>query len=287
LPDPSWKPSPGAAPIAGILKLLLISVGVPFLLLSSTGPLLQNWYAHLELSAQKKAPYFLYALSNAGSLLRLLSYPLFLEPIFRLSAQSWFWGAGFGLFALCCAACAWQAYGSRIRPAEGQPMEASFASDDKEGTTPPRRWLWFTLPMLGSVMLLATTNFLTQDVAPNSITLGSAAEPLKTTEPAETTAPSPIVTPGRIRLPIAIQLPVRMRMGATSSLKSSRRTSWLPVQRNDRRATQTLDSIVTCARLRIPTSSPIQTWSPTTSRHGKEIFTLLPMAAPFPIFAPK
>jgi hypothetical protein len=96
LPGPSWKPAPGAAPIAGILKLLLISVGVPFLLLSSTGPLLQNWYAHLELSAQKKAPYFLYALSNAGSLLGLLSYPLFLEPVFRLSAQSWFWGAGFG-----------------------------------------------------------------------------------------------------------------------------------------------------------------------------------------------
>src|SRR4029077_1795011 len=68
----------------------------------------------------------------------------------------------------------------------------------------------------------------------------------KTTEPAETTAPSPIVTPARIRLPIAIQLPVRMRMGATLSLKSSRRISWLPVQRNDRRATQTLDSIVTC-----------------------------------------
>jgi hypothetical protein len=166
LPGPSWKPAPGAAPIAGILKLLLISVGVPFLLLSSTGPLLQNWYAHLELSAQKKAPYFLYALSNAGSLLGLLSYPLFLEPVFRLSAQSWFWGAGFGFFALCCAACAWQAHGSRFRPGEGEPMEESFAPKEKEATAPPRRWLWFTLPMLGSVMLLATTNFLTQDVAP-------------------------------------------------------------------------------------------------------------------------
>jgi hypothetical protein len=113
-----------------------------------------------------------------------------------------------------------------------------------------------------------------------------AGTSFKTTEPAETTAPSPIVTPGRIRLPIAIQLPVRMRMGATLSLKSSRRTSWLPVQRNDRRATQTFDSIVTCARLRIPTSSPIQTWSPTTRRHGKERFTLLPIPTPFPIFAP-
>jgi len=53
-------------------------------------------------------------------------------------------------------------------------------------------------------------------------------------------------------------------------------------QRNDRRATQTFDSIVTCPRLRIPTSSPIQTWSPTTKRHGKEIFTLLAMPTPFP-----
>ncbi|MGB9157039.1 MAG: hypothetical protein WCB20_11140, partial [Chthoniobacterales bacterium] len=102
LPGPSWKPEPGAAPIAGILKLLVVSVGVPFLLLSTTGPLLQNWYAHLDVGGQKKAPYFLYALSNAGSLLGLLSYPIFLEPQFRLKTQSWLWGVGFGLFLLSC-----------------------------------------------------------------------------------------------------------------------------------------------------------------------------------------
>jgi len=56
LPGPSWKPEPGAAPIVGILKLLVVSVGVPFLLLSTTGPLLQNWYAHLDVGGQKKAP---------------------------------------------------------------------------------------------------------------------------------------------------------------------------------------------------------------------------------------
>jgi hypothetical protein len=166
LPDPSWKPAPGAAPIAGILKLLFVSIGLPFLLLSSTGPLLQHWYAQLELGAQKKAPYFLYALSNAGSLLGLLSYPLFLEPVFRLNTQSWFWGAGFGFFALCCTACAWQAHHSKLRPQNVQSIEDSFASADQEATARPQRWLWFTLPMLGSVMLLATTNLLTQDVAP-------------------------------------------------------------------------------------------------------------------------
>lgn len=166
LPGPSWKPASGAAPILGILKLLLVSIGLPFLLLSSTGPLLQNWYAHLELGAQKKAPYFLYALSNAGSLLGLLSYPLFLEPVFRLNTQSWFWGAGFGFFALCCTACAWQAHHSKLRPQNVQSIEESFAPVDQEATASPQRWLWFTLPMLGSVMLLATTNLLTQDVAP-------------------------------------------------------------------------------------------------------------------------
>jgi hypothetical protein len=70
-----------------------------------------------------------------------LSYPLFLEPTFRLRTQSWFWGAGFGFFALCCLACAWQAHGSTLRPGENQLMEESFASDDKEATTHPRRWL--------------------------------------------------------------------------------------------------------------------------------------------------
>ena len=166
LPDPSWKPVPGAAPIAGILKLLFVSIGLPFLLLSSTGPLLQHWYAQLELGAEKKAPYFLYALSNAGSLLGLLSYPLFLERTFRLRTQSWLWGAGFGFFALCCLVCAWLAQHSSLRRQDGRLIEESFAPVDQEATARLPRWLWFTLPMLGSVMLLATTNLLTQDVAP-------------------------------------------------------------------------------------------------------------------------
>ena len=162
LPGASWKPEPGAAPIAGILKLLLVSVGVPFLLLSTTGPLLQNWYAHLDVGGQKKAPYFLYALSNAGSLLGLLSYPILLEPQLRLKTQSWFWGVGFGLFVLSCVVCAWQARAAKAQ--DVQPVAETSIENDVATSSP--RWLWFALPMLGSVMLLATTNFLTQDVAP-------------------------------------------------------------------------------------------------------------------------
>src|SRR5439155_10742840 len=92
----------------------------------------------------------------------LLSYPIFLEPQFRLKTQSWFWGVGFGLFLLSCMVCAWEARTSRaqnVQPLEETPVEQSVAA-------PSPRWLWFALPMLGSVMLLATTNFLTQDVAP-------------------------------------------------------------------------------------------------------------------------
>jgi len=164
LPNLSWKPAPGAAPILGILELLVISVGLPFLLLSSTGPLLQSWYAHLDVSERKKAPYFLYALSNAGSVLGLLSYPFFLEPTFRLKIQSWIWGVGFAVFVLSCAICAWQMHRSTAEKAH--PVEEDPVPEDGRGEAPPRRWLWFLLPMFGSVLLLATTNLLTQNVAP-------------------------------------------------------------------------------------------------------------------------
>ena len=164
LPGPSWKPAPGAAPILGIVELLLISVGLPFLLLSSTGPLLQSWYAHLDLSQHNKPPYFLYALSNAGSVLGLLSYPFLLEPTFRLRIQSWIWGGGFAVFAVSCAICAWQMRRSRTEKAH--PIEGNLSPVDATVKAPRRRWLWFFLPMSASVMLLATTNLLTQDVAP-------------------------------------------------------------------------------------------------------------------------
>ena len=166
LPDSSWKPAPDSPPIFGILKLLLVSVGLPFLLLSSTGPLLQSWYAQLDLSDKNRAPYFLYALSNAGSVLGLLSYPIVLEPAFRLRLQSQIWGTGFLLFAACCALCAWLARRSKFGSRENLPLENNLLPADANSSTASRRWLWLVLPMLGSVMLLATTNLLTQDVAP-------------------------------------------------------------------------------------------------------------------------
>src|SRR5207248_4381977 len=123
-----------------------------------------SWYAHLALRNGRKSPYFLYALSNVGSLLGLLSYPFLLEPTFRLKIQSWIWGGGFVVFAVSCAFCAW--WMRRSRGERAHPVEEDLSPAEGISEAPRRRWLWFLLPMAASIMLLATTNLLTQDVAP-------------------------------------------------------------------------------------------------------------------------
>src|SRR5207253_4772120 len=77
---------------------------------------------------------------------------------------SWIWGGGFAVFAVSCAVCAWQVHRSRAEKAH--PIEESLSPVDLTSEAPRRRWLWFFLPMSASVVLLATTNLLTQDVAP-------------------------------------------------------------------------------------------------------------------------
>src|ERR1017187_8758138 len=90
-PNVSWKPVGVAEPTLQILGLLAVTVGLPYFLLSTTGPLLQAWYAR---RFQGAMPYRLYALSNAGSMFALLSYPVLFEPAFNTHQQSsmWSWG---------------------------------------------------------------------------------------------------------------------------------------------------------------------------------------------------
>ena len=165
LPDAAWKPIPGSAPVAGILKLLALAIGVPFLLLSSTGPLLQKWYYEIRANDRSEPPYFLYALSNAGSLIGLLSYPILLEPNIGLDKQSRIWGIAFLFVLVCGGGCAWITRRSNSWPDESAIL-AGIPVDNNGPAPEPRSWIWFLLPALGSVMLLATTNLLTQDVAP-------------------------------------------------------------------------------------------------------------------------
>ncbi|HSS99647.1 MAG TPA: hypothetical protein VLK33_21575 [Terriglobales bacterium] len=165
LPPATWKPLPGSAPISTILKLLLVSIGLSFLVLSSTAPLLQRWYSDVSSRDGNDSPYFLYALSNLASLLGLVTYPVLFEPHFGLYSQSKIWGVGFILFVFGCAVCA-----LKTRSYSSSCSGISIRSDliiapvASLGTANP--WLWFALPAVGSMMLLATTNKVTQDVAP-------------------------------------------------------------------------------------------------------------------------
>ena len=102
-PGDQWRPSAGDDPVRSILILLTAKIGLPFVVLSATGPLLQRWFSlvHPGLS-----PYRLYALSNAGSLLALLAYPAVVEPRLTRAAQAAAWSIGLACFATACVACA-------------------------------------------------------------------------------------------------------------------------------------------------------------------------------------
>jgi hypothetical protein len=153
--DPAWKPSPGSDPTWRILGALAASIGLPYFLLSTTGPLLQAWFAR---SHPGVTPYRLYALSNAGSLLGLLTYPVLVEPRLTLSVQTRVWSWGMGAFLLSCLLAAWH-----------KTPRASKAGDSslKLESGPGRRQflLWLLLAFCPSLMLLALTQFVTQDVA--------------------------------------------------------------------------------------------------------------------------
>ncbi len=159
-PDAGWKLNAGGDPVWRILQLLAVSVGLPYLILSATGPLLQAWHARVRPDV---SPYPLYALSNLGSLLGLLSYPFWFDPALAADQQTQIWSWGFVLFAVGCAACGlsvWRAAATTVpRAAEGRPATSS----------PPPTWrrlgFWFALAMVPSAMLLATTNLVCTDVA--------------------------------------------------------------------------------------------------------------------------
>ena len=103
-PSEHWKPTGEENPALWIIALLAANVGLPFFILSSTGPLLQSWFSRVH---EGVSPYRLYALSNVGSLLALISYPFLVEPAFDISMQSGIWSAGFAGFAVLCLWCAY------------------------------------------------------------------------------------------------------------------------------------------------------------------------------------
>jgi SAM-dependent methyltransferase len=163
LPGMSLKPGGQENPVPAILAVLAATVGLPFFALSATAPLLQAWFSR---ASPGRSPYRLYALSNAGSLLALLSYPFLVEPLLSLRVQVRVWGIGFGIFALACGACAIRAgavpAGRPTGDGTGPAREAA-AGTRRPGIA--RRFLWLGLPASASVMLLAVTSQISQEVA--------------------------------------------------------------------------------------------------------------------------
>ncbi len=155
----------GAAhPIITVFSVLSLSIGFPFLVLSSTSPLLQVWWARME---GGKIPYRLYALSNVGSLLALALYPSVIEPRFTLHVQRVAWCWGFAVFAVLSAVLAIKTRAATAASARGQ-LDRTDGDDDFCAPRSSRRdkLLWILLPMGAAMQLSAVTSYLTANVAP-------------------------------------------------------------------------------------------------------------------------
>lgn len=159
VPTDRWKPAPEDNPVLHILLLLGSAVGLPYFALSATGPLLQAWFGRVNPSG---ALYRLYALSNVGSLLALLSYPAVIEPWLSRSVQAGFWTWGFRIFLLSMVGVA--AFVVRAGGLQRMSGGTGDAPEPSAAVARPRL-VWFGLPCLASVLLLAVTSVLCQDIA--------------------------------------------------------------------------------------------------------------------------
>ena len=188
LPSASWKPTGAADPTLRILLLLGATVGLPYFLLSSTSPLLQAWFVR---RTGNPVPYRLFALSNLGSLVGLLSFPLLVEPAIASRAQAYGWSTIYVAFVVLCVATAWVSRRAILpdgmRPIQGAsddasaesqpsvepaPADVSPAPASPPAPEPPKPpglrdyALWIALAAVASTLLVAVTTHLTQNVAP-------------------------------------------------------------------------------------------------------------------------
>jgi spermidine synthase len=156
VPAAAWQPTENEDPVFRILGLLAVTIGIPYFLLSTTGPLVQAWYARRYEGA---IPYRLYALSNAGSMFALISYPVLVEPAFATRLQAMGWSVGYAVFIALCGIAAFS-----VRDYSGKPAAAEADVPAQAPDWKLQLW-WILLPACASVLLLAITNFLSQDVA--------------------------------------------------------------------------------------------------------------------------
>ncbi len=156
-PDPTWKPDDVSAPILDIFKLLIVSVGLPYFVLASNGPLMQAWFSRIHAN---KSYARLYAISNVGSLLGLLAYPVLIEPNLSLRSQGWMWSIGFVVFG---ALAVWIA----IQNGRAAPLSTVGFDSVRTSERPSSALLglWIALSATASLFLLSVTNQISQEVA--------------------------------------------------------------------------------------------------------------------------
>jgi hypothetical protein len=155
------KPLGSEEPISRILMLLAVTIGLPYLLLSTTSPLIQSYFARLN---PGRDPYRLFALSNAASLAALVAYPAVIEPFVGVRAQAWGWSIAFALYVVLLAALAWRV--SRTDVAASPVNEAvAFEALDAAPPSGINQLRWIALSAAGSMLLLAVSNHITQNVA--------------------------------------------------------------------------------------------------------------------------
>lgn len=156
--DARWKPVAGEDPSWRLLTLLAASGGLLFFVLAASGPLLQAWYAR---GAEGDQPYWLFAVSNTASLAALIAYPLVWERVASTQAQARVWSYCFGAFAVACGAICWLSW----RESRSQGVHPEM---DRPAAKPSLQqvMVWVVLAACGSMLLLAVTNHVTQNLAP-------------------------------------------------------------------------------------------------------------------------
>jgi len=163
LASEAWKPQGDEAPIPRILLLLTVTIGLPYFLLSTTTPLLQAWYWQ---RFRTVVPYRLFALSNFASLLALLGFPVLFEPPFSLPQLGWGWSTLYAVFVVVCAGTGWMS--ARAAASEnGTPAAVATADTSRSAVAPSlaTQFTWLALAAMGSIMLLAVTNHVTQNIS--------------------------------------------------------------------------------------------------------------------------
>ena len=154
-------PSPVGNPVWWLLGTLTLRIGLPFLVVSASAPLLQRWFAVAPI-ASARDPYFLYAASNFGSMLALLAFPLLLEPIVGVRYQTWLWATGYALLTIATACCAVLV---RRFPNRGEPERVEDAQLPRAVPTIGARWRWVVLSFVPSSLMLGVTTHISTDVA--------------------------------------------------------------------------------------------------------------------------